>query len=165
MLKHLILDRGNKINTSTTKGFTLIEVIVVLIILGIIFAYIFFGTTNNNNLQTEADMFKSHLRHAQYIALCGDNTYTWRITAVAGANSYSFSRMAGAASVAFPLPGEALNTHTFAAGVTITATSAVGGIINFDQWGSPGGNTITINLSQGGVTKNITITKNTGFIQ
>ena len=159
MFKYLILNIKKVICRSTEKGFTLIEVIAVLVILGIITAYILFSTTNNNNnLHTEVDMFKSHLRYAQYIALCGDGTYTWRINA--GANSYTFSRLP-AASAPFSLPGETSDTHTFASGVTITAGA---GTINFNQWGSPGANDITITLSQGGESGNIIITRNTGFI-
>ena len=140
----------------------MIEVIVVIVIMGILLAYVFFRTTNNNNLQTEVDMFKSHLRYVQYIALCGDNTYIWRVNA--GANSYAFSRLAVAtgASVNMILPGEISGTHTFAPGVTLVAGA---GMINFDQWGSPGGNNIIITLRQGGVPTGISITKNTGFIQ
>lgn len=163
MLKYLILNRKKTIDPSTEKGFTLIEVIAVLVLIGILLAYVFFRTTSNNNLQTEVDLFKSHLRYAQYIALCGDNTYTWRITTTA--NNYVFSRetVAPVASLHMSLPGETFDTHTFARGVTITAG---GGTINFDQWGSPGVNNITITLSQGGVSApNIIITRNTGFIQ
>ena len=171
MLKHLTLNRKKKIGLSTKKGFTVIEVISVLVIIGILTAYVLFRSTNNNNLQTEADLFKSHLRYAQYIALCQrtesiltplNGNYTWMINA--SANSYTFYRVdAAGATVSFSLPGETFGTHTFAQGVTLALVPV--GTINFDQWGSPGGNDITITLSQGGESRNIIITRNTGFVQ
>jgi hypothetical protein len=39
-----------------------------------------------------------------------------------------------------------------------------GNTVTFDEWGSPGTNPITINISSGGETKVITIMQNTGFI-
>lgn len=164
MLNDLILKRKSKIGTSSEKGFSLIEAIAVIVVLGILFAYLFFHSTSNNNLHTEVDMLKSHLRYVQYIALCGDGTYRWRITIDAGTNSYTFSRLtvATGATENFSLPGEISNTHTLASGVTVTAGA---GTINFNEWGSSGSNNITVTLSQGGTSASIIITRNTGFIQ
>ena len=140
------------------KGFTIIEVIAVIVLISILAAYAASRMNLDTNLQAEADIFKSNLRYAQQIALCGNNTYTWRIGV--GENSYTFTRLDSANnSVNMWLPsGDA--TVNFPTGITAGWT----GTINFDQWGSPGGDDIIITLDDGSTTRDITVTKNTGFV-
>jgi prepilin-type N-terminal cleavage/methylation domain-containing protein len=144
------------------NGFTLLEILSVMVIISIISAFALSRINFNTNLQTEVDKMKSQLRYVQHIALCGNNTYTWRVNVTA--NSYAFTRWDGASSVAMPLPGAtgvANNTVNFPTGITVTAGT---GMISFDQWGSPGSNSKNITLSDGGTNRGITVTKNTGFV-
>lgn len=145
------------------NGFTLIEVLVVIVIISIIAAYAASTMSFDINLQAEVDKMKSQLRYVQQIALCGNNTYTWRINV--NANSYTFTRWDGANSVDMPLPGAtggANNTVALPTSITVTAGT---GTINFDQWGSPGNSNINISLTDGSTIRGITVTKNTGFVQ
>ncbi|MDA3832196.1 MAG: prepilin-type N-terminal cleavage/methylation domain-containing protein [Spirochaetales bacterium] len=144
------------------KGFTIIEVIAVIVVISILAAYAVSRMNFNVNLQAEADIFKSNLRYVQQIALCGDNTYTWRIDVGVdvGANSYTFTRVDSANnSVNMWLPSGD-STVNFPDGITAGWT----GTINFDQWGSPGSDSIIIALADGSTTRSITVTKNTGFV-
>jgi len=141
------------------KGFTVVEVILVIVLISILAAYAVSRMNLDTNLQAEADVFKSNLRYVQQIALCGNNTYTWRIGV--GANSYTFTRLDSANnSVNMWLPSGD-STVNFPTGITATDGT---GAIDFDQWGSPGGNDIIITLADGSTTRSITVTKNTGFV-
>ena len=141
------------------RGFTIIEVIVVIVIISVLMAYAASKINFTANLQAEVDKLKSNLRYAQQIALCGNNTYTWVMTVTA--NSYTFTRVDSASnSVNMYLPSGG-STANLPSGITVTAGT---GAISYDQWGSPGGNSITIALSDGSTTSNITVTKNTGFV-
>ena len=163
--------------TADNRGFTLIEAIAVLVILGIIAAVaVSRGLSTNNDLIPQADIVKSHLRFAQLKALADDvkddgTAASWGIAFEATGNSYTLYNNGTVASI--NLPGENGNTHTFPTGVTVTTPVTV----TFDSWGSPGAD-ITITLNQGGVMTTpgnvttttggvdttITITNNTGYI-
>jgi MSHA pilin protein MshC len=146
--------------TSDNKGFTLIEVIAVLIILGILVAIAVSRVgSNQNDLIPQADTVKSHLRFAQLKALADESTWnsTWGI-AFTG-DSYTLQNNGAAASI--NLPGENGNSHTFPFGVTITNPSTV----TFDSWGSPVGGAKIVTLSQSGSTPiDINVSANTGYI-
>jgi prepilin-type N-terminal cleavage/methylation domain-containing protein len=138
------------------RGFTLIEVIAVLIILGIISAVaITRAISTQEDLISQVEVVKSHLRYAQLKAL-QDDTATWGIAFAA--NSYTLTTTA--AGGAGLLPAENSSTHTFPSGVTVTNPQTV----TFNPWGSPGTANIPITLSQGGSTLTLTVTGNTGFI-
>ena len=156
------------------RGFTILEVIAILIIIGIIVAVAVSRYISKQSYESipETEIFKSHLRYAQQLSLNGDGTngdsdptWAWGIQIGAGTTSYTLVRVhnnvvTGNGS----LPGESGNTHTFISGVTLTGVAA-NQIISFDQWGSPGANSITVNVVEGSITNTFTITKNTGFIQ
>jgi prepilin-type N-terminal cleavage/methylation domain-containing protein len=139
------------------RGFTMIEMVVVLIVMAIIATFILArATPGSNNLIAQAEILKSHLRYAQIRAM--NDTVPWGIR-IPDAGSYIlYKNNAQATSL---LPGETAQTHTLPTGITVTG---VGLTYNFDDWGSPGTSTLTITLSQGSTTSNITITKNTGYI-
>jgi prepilin-type N-terminal cleavage/methylation domain-containing protein len=140
------------------RGFTMIEMVVVLIVMAIVSTFIWTRSTpSNNDLIAQADILKSHLRYAQIRAM--NDTEHWGIY-IPDAGSYIlFRKNAQAISL---LPGEAAQTHTLPTGITVTV--GAGSTYNFDDFGSPGLSTLTITLSQGTATTNVTITKNTGYI-
>lgn len=139
----------------------MIEIIVVLIVMAIVASVILYRpTTNVNKLIAEEEILKSHLRYAQIKAMNGDDTETWGIHL---ADSKSYILYKNNAQATDILPGETAQTHTFPTEVSVT--SGVGTTVNFDNWGSPGTTTLTITLTQEAETRNITVTKNTGYIQ
>lgn len=141
--------------TANNRGFTLIEVIAVLIVAGILLAIAADHIlSTEHDLISQADIVKSHLRFAQLKAL-HDDTATWGI---AFSNDH-YTLRNGNADAAISLPSENSNSYSFSSGVT-SATAT----INFNSWGSPGTNDIPITLSQNGATTTFTITGNTGFI-
>ncbi len=151
------MNRAQSKNIKKQTGFTMIEVIAVLIIMGIISAVAIsrIGSVQSD-LPVQADIVKSHLRFANLKAL-QDDTATWGISF--GSSSYAL--LCNNAPTTIQLPGENSGTHTFPTGVTISSTSAN---VNFDSWGSPGTANVSITLSQSGVTTAIVIAGNTGFI-
>jgi MSHA pilin protein MshC len=141
------------------QGFTMIEVVVVLIVLAIVSTVIAYRPTmGSNEITVQTEILKSHLRYAQIKAM--NDTVPWGIH-IPDANSYSLYEE-GTDPASDILPGETAQTHTLPTVVTIT--SGVGSTYSFDAWGSPGTSTLTITLSQGTATSNITITRNTGYI-
>jgi len=135
------------------RGFTLIEIIAVLVIIAIISAVVISrGTaTDEAKLQAEIDTLKGHLRYAQYLAMNDIPPTQWGINV--GTGSYALIR--NPTTTPLPnLPNESSATHSFS---PITATDWT---VLFDEWGSP---TITNSPNIGG--KSITITPNTGFIE
>jgi MSHA pilin protein MshC len=157
-------------------GFTMLEIIAVLIIAGIIAAIATsrYMSKQSSESISETEIFKSHLRYAQQLSINGDGsngdgstdaTWAWGIQIGAAITSYSLVRLHNNVVVVNGhLPGESSSTHNFASGVTLTGVNA-NQIINFNQWGSPGVNSITINVIKGSITNSFTIIKNTGFIQ
>jgi len=142
-------------------GFSLVEIIVVLAIIGILAAVTVGVMLHNGNaaLISERDILKAHLRYAQGKAMSGNGT--WRM--ILSANSYQLERN----GVAVIMPAEENKQHDMPKGINITAVK-----IAFDKWGQPvdgsgvplGADT-TIVLGDGFNPKQvITVTKNTGFI-
>jgi len=156
-----------------SRGFTMIEIIAVLVILGIITAVaISRGTaTDAVKVQAEVDILKSQLRYAQYLAMNDVSSTTtgyvlWGINI--GTSSYELVKYVGGVKVTptpFNLPNESSPTHSFASPITATAATA---LVLFDEWGSPCTTAlvklpiVTITLNPG--SQSIAITPETGFI-
>lgn len=141
------------------RGFTLVEIIAVLIIFGILAAVAVSRISfPGNELYVERDLLKSNLRYAQLRALTNNAAAasTWGISL--GGNSYTLLKDGIASITSFP--GEHSATHNMKGGVTITAPTNV----TYDYWGSPGGSSIIVTLQQGTKTVDITIIGNTGYI-
>ena len=136
----------------------MIEMVVVLIVMAIVATFILVrATPGSNDLIAQAEILKSHLRYAQIRAM--NDTVPWGIRIPDTGSYVLYKNNAQAAAL---LPGENAQTHTLPTGITVT--TGVGSTYNFDDFGSPGPSTLTITLSQGTTTSNITITKNTGYI-
>jgi prepilin-type N-terminal cleavage/methylation domain-containing protein len=150
------------------RGFTLIEVVAVLIILGIISAVAISRTmgTDEVKLQAEVDILKGHLRYAQYLALNDISPVKWGIQ-ISG-QSYTLVKNSSGDGATFDspspyiLPNESSATHSIE---PFTATQVT---ILFDEWGSPYsastklGSAFSIYLTPG--SQSITITPETGFV-
>jgi MSHA pilin protein MshC len=141
-----------------SPGFTLFEVIAVLIIMGILAAVaISRGTISQEaNVKAEVDTLKSHLRYAQSLAMNEISPICWGIQL--NSSSYSLVKYDDDSEQThtFNLPGESSATHNFKSGVSASGST----LVLFDEWGSPGSS--NVNLTVGG--ESITITADTGFI-
>jgi len=161
-MKHSLKSAGN------SRGFTLIEIIAVLVIIGVVSAIVISRgfSTSIYNLESEADKLRTNLRYAQARAM--SSSTLWGIN-ISSATSYSLFN-SGNVGNTVTLPGEDGATVTLS-GITITAAQP---IVSFDSFGHPytdapgttlqvGDRSITLTSSDG-QPEPITITQNTGFI-
>ena len=137
-------------------GFTLIEVITVLLLCGIVAAVLLARTsaTDTARVRSEADTLRSHLRFAQLLAMNDLPGVQWGID-VSPASYRLVMHEDGVLVTPTPhnLPNENSDTHVFESGVSATAVT-----ILFDQWGSPSATSVIV----GGHT--ISVTSETGYI-
>ena len=144
------------------KGFTMIEVVAVLLVLGILAAVVVVRTTglDQSDLISQIDVIKNHLRYAQARAM--GSSSPWGVTFQAGAKTYFlFQGTAPSTPVLFlgeDSPTVSLTTKNSA--LTITSATLAPQTITFDAYGSPGAADITVTTNGG----NILVTKNTGYI-
>jgi prepilin-type N-terminal cleavage/methylation domain-containing protein len=144
------------------RGFTLIEIIAVLVILAIISAVVISrGTmTDAASLQAEVDTLKGHLRYAQSLAMNDISPVKWGINLDAGTNAngeYTYQLVKDPLGTSvftspYNLPNESGSVHA------ISKPFTASGAVLFDEWGRPTGS-----ATIGG--QSITITPETGFIQ
>ena len=166
---------GDRFRPETkNSGFTIIEIVVVLIIMGIVSAYaIGRAMFTETDLKIQTQVLKAHLRHAQSRAM--SSNLIWGIQTDGGGATYSLFRLNSDNSVTLMnLPGEDGDTVDLSTmGLSMTA-----GKYSFDSRGLPylagaaeaapgtlqDTNDIPITLTSGSDSAPITITKNTGFI-
>lgn len=151
------------------QGFTVLEIIVILIVMGIIGVIAvsrLWGT--DVDLIAQNEVIKTHLRYAQSRAMNTDVIWGINLTG----STYSLFKNGSTANKVI-LPAEDSNTRSLPSGITVETA-----IISFDSWGIPhtdaaatdgqelaaGDPEEEITVSSGGDTKTITITPNTGFI-
>ena len=145
------------------KGFTLIEIIAVLIIIGILGAVIVSRATSpNNELFAQTEVIKGHLRYTQERSM--NTNAVWYLQF--SGNTYTLYR----AGTAQTLPGESGTVVT--PGVTLAWTGGTN-IFSFDGHGRPCTDATaatllttarTVTLTHNSDSAVITVTPNTGFI-
>jgi MSHA pilin protein MshC len=156
-------------NSFGKSGFTLIEAIVVLVILGIVSAVVAvrMSDTSAYDRASQLEAVKGHLRYAQTRAM-NSNLVVWGIHFDSATTYYLFQ---GAGSTTWVLlPGEdsaRIDLPAKKSGLTITPVR-----ITFNEFGSPWAADATsppsvpltadVTVTTNGGT--ITVTKNTGFI-
>lgn len=148
------------------NGFTIIEIIAVLLLIGIITVISASWLTSSSvySVVSEAEALKANLRYAQLRAMgdadtnIGANGVTWGIAFAAG--SYTLQKNGNTAST--NLPNESSPVHNLPSGIAIT--TGAGTSVTYDTWGSPGAANIAVVVSDGASPRTIAITRNTGFI-
>ena len=138
------------------RGFTIIEVIAVLVIIGIIavFAVVQFSATTSYDLASQMEAVKAHLRLAQQRALASGSPWGINFNST---TYYLFNNTAPTTPV--QLPGVDGATVSLSGKSSLTITSAPQ-TVTFDGYGSPGAANVIVTTNGG----NITVTQNTGFI-
>ena len=155
-------------------GFTIVEIVVVLIVLGIVSAFaIGRAMFTETDLKVQTEILKAHLRHAQSRAM-SSNVF-WGVQTDAAGSTYSLFKIDPTSGVTLmKLPGE--NTDTV--DLSTMGLSMSAGKYSFDSRGIPHfaatasappgdaqtASDIAITLTSGSDSAPITITKNTGFI-
>jgi prepilin-type N-terminal cleavage/methylation domain-containing protein len=164
---------------SANQGFTLMEVVVVLLVIGIITAFaVGRGSSEGVELKVRYEVLKNHFRHAQLRAM-NTGPYWGIATNISGADNtkataYQLFHYDGSTMKVVPLPGEDTDTIDFGG----EGTHISSGIYSFDERGapyyaaasdSPPGTKLTgnkmITVSNGSENAQIQITQHTGFIE
>jgi len=155
-------------------GFTTIEIITVMIVMGIISAFVIGRAMENEpELIAQKEVLKVHLRYAQSRAMNSTSDYGIRSDNTGGATYWLF-RTNGTTDTRVFFPGEQ-SDHIDLAALGLSMDADI--IVCFNSKGVPytafdtdiAGNLQTedriLTLSSGSGNESITMTKNTGFIQ
>jgi len=161
-------------NIKSNSGFTIIEIITVLIVMGIITAFAVGRVADNKpELIAQKEVLKVHLRYAQSRAMNSTLDYGIQSDNTGGGTYWLFSYN-GTTSVIVNFPGEQSNNIDLSA-LGLSMDNDI--IVCFNSKGVPytdydtnnPGNLQsedrTLTLSSGSDSETIIITKNTGFIQ
>lgn len=142
-----------KVLNESQKGFTVLEVITILMVIGIIAAVAFsrVSSTGDYGMTEELEKVKSHLRYAQSRAIRTNSS--WGINFNSSNTYFLFENSNPTTPVR--IVGEDGDQVTLSY-LTISSTS----IITFNGFGSPGTGDVIITTSA----DNITVTGNTGFV-
>lgn len=139
------------------NGFTLIEIISVLIIIGIVAAVAMTRVTSTRDydLISQVEAVKAHLRLAQSVAMGLNSPHEIHFDSQ---KTYYLYDATNAAKKL--LPGQNELTVDLETKKTELRINSAPQVVLFDAYGSPGAATITITTNGG----DIIITKNTGYI-
>ena len=152
-----------------SHGFTLVEVTVVVVLIGIIAAVVFARSisTDQINLVGEVNKIRNHIRYAQSVAMKSNEEW---VISCDGSQYWLSDRTL----TAVHLPGSTTDRISLAdLGVSMNAFA-----VYFDRWGIPyhsyvdrdnnvpitPGNPRTITISAGSESRTLTVTPETGFI-
>lgn len=150
---------------SRCEGFTLIEVITVLLIIGIMSAVVLSrGNTLNSDLNARAGEVRSQLRYLQLMAM--KNGATYLALTCDGTNYWAYN--SADASKHLPLPGESAATVSLADKKMQMSSFT----ISFDAFGIPYSGSPQVKLTSnaaititvGGQNATLTVTPETGFV-
>jgi MSHA pilin protein MshC len=150
--------KNNVTKFGNQNGFTLIEIISVLIIIGIVAAVAMVRATSTRDydLISQVEAVKAHLRLAQSVAMGLNSPHGIHFDSQ---TTYYLYDTTNSAKKLLPGANElTVDLEAKKSELQITAVSR--NPVVFDAYGSPGTQTITITTNGG----DIVITKNTGYI-
>lgn len=136
-------------------GFTLVETIVVLAVVGILAVSLVAGMDVHASVVVEADVLRSYLGYVQSLAMA-NNTATWGVSF--SADSYTLLRDGSPAPIFWP--DAATATYALPAGMTIISGT---GEVTLDEYGAPAA-THVVTFSDGEQQQQVSITGFTGLV-
>lgn len=169
-----VLSVAPRLRSGSSIGFTMLEVVVVLVILGVLASVaVSRFQVPDADLPARADVIAAHLRYAQYRAMNSDVSFGLYFE---GDTYYLYDD--GNLANTHSLPGEeGLIVDLGADGYSITADGGDTFFVVFDSWGVPytsqgiGGGAAavqngdrTLTLSKGGENRAIVVTAETGYV-
>ncbi len=140
---------------SARGGFSLIETIVVLAVVGILAVSLVADLDVHASVVVEADVLRSYLGYVQSLAMA-NNTATWGVAFSGG--SYTLLRDGNPAPIFWP--DAATATYALPAGVAIVSGA---GVVTFDEYGAPAA-THVVTFSDGEQQQQVSITGFTGLV-
>ena len=155
--------------TTHQKGFTLLELVITIIILGALAVFTFSSWTGSTiNLGGQTQQLANDIRYAQSLAMTKGQRYRWIKTS---SNTYQIQNSSGTAITL----ATGSTTVTLNSGISFGALSNLpNSLVNFDgagvpytDTGSPGtalSSTASIPLTSGSDTTTVTVTSSTGRV-
>ena len=142
-------------------GFTAMEVVAVLVIVGILAVAMAAGMRVNAEVAAEAGILRTHLRYTQSLAMA-NNTAEWGVLFTAQGYTLRRRALPGGAwgDAPLPFPGENSAVHLLPTGVGITAGA---GLLVLNSWGAPAANW-SITLSDGARQQTVSMLGFTGLV-
>jgi MSHA pilin protein MshC len=152
-------------NYKIIKGFTLIELIIVIMVLAIVSVYCSVLFTNKPNLYAQAKLLADDLRYTQSLSMTHDQRYRF---VKLSSTSYTIQNSSGTSII---MPDEA-NSVSLNSGITFGTLTGFTNTIVFDSRGVPYADssttpmsaTATIPLNSGSQTISVTINPETGMV-
>jgi len=125
--------RGKSVLPYNNRGFTWVELIVVLLLMGILSAVIVSTmTTSDNEIMAAIVGIKSHLRYAQSRAMSTSSNWYVQFDAAPDPDTYTLYKAGEGARV---FPSESSTTLSLLDGLTISGASPA--VVLFDYLGRP----------------------------
>ncbi|MCX7121087.1 MAG: type II secretion system protein [Gammaproteobacteria bacterium] len=155
-----------KFSSKKQSGFTIAELIVVIVLISIMAAIAVPRWATSPNLDAQTQQLLSDLRYTQMLAMTHGQRFRLNFTLP---SSYGTTNLAGTAVPNISTGG---NTVALITGITITGlTNLPSNLVAFDERGIPYSDSAattplaanaTITLSYNGITRSIVITQQTG---
>lgn len=157
------------------RGFTLVELVVVILVVGILAVSIWSRTSSREELtlQARADQLASDIRYAQTLAMTTGTRHCLTLLPVSGPPYSGYALFSGstcATSVAHPADLTAPISLCFS-GTCVSAPALTNDYVQFDGLGTPYSASATalnanavLTISDGGGSKSITISPQTGRV-